>query len=80
MFVTAVVIKDGAHRFIDGEDRELKKGYEMRLDNVESVWVNFDEEKFIQINLWEGIYCLFDPEFWFVSAVSEKDFLIDEDA
>lgn len=77
MFVTAVVIKDGAHRFIDGEDRELNRGYEMRLDNVDSVWINFNEEKFIQINLYEGSYWLFDPEYWFISAVSEHDPLFD---
>lgn len=77
MFVTAIVIKDGAHRFIDGEDRELNKGYEMRLDNIDSVWVNFQNKGTVQINTFDGISWTFDPDYWFVSVVSEHNPLFD---
>ena len=75
MFVIAVVVKKGAHRFIDGEDRELEVGYELRIDDVSRVWVK--DEHIAHVFTWDEIYWTFDTEYWFISAVSERDPLFD---
>lgn len=73
MFVIAVVKKNGATRFIDGKNVELKRGYEMRLDNVLSV----DFTDIIRVNMADDTYWTFDSEYWMISAVSEYDPLFD---
>ena len=76
MFVIAVVVKEGAHRFIDGEDRELNIGYELRIDDVNSVWVK--ENHITQVNTFDDSYWTFDTECWRLSVVSERDPLFDD--
>jgi len=72
MFVIAVVKKNGAHKFIDGQDRELKRGWETRIDHVFSMYPTFEDGKcIVTVNMHDGVYHTFDAEYWDVHAVSE---------
>lgn len=80
MFVIAIAARDGAHRFYDGEDHELKIGYEWRIDNVSCMRVETDVEGYhlVKIEADEGYGYVFDADYWDIHAVSEKDSLFED--
>lgn len=78
MFVTAVVKKEGAHRFIDGETRDLEIGYEMRIDDVFSMKVDVTVEPdstyyLVAVSTMDGTCHSFDAEYWDVKAITDAD-------
>lgn len=84
MFVIAVVKKNGAHKFINGATRTLKRGWEMRIEKVFSMYatVETDEDDTfckVTVNTMDGLSHTFDAEYWDVHAVSEADDLFEEE-
>lgn len=83
MFVIAVVKKNGAHKFINGADRTLKRGYEMRIDKVLSMYAKVESDEddtfyLVTVNTMDGLSHTFDAEYWDVHSVSEADDLFEE--